>query len=374
MRPYFLALAFVCSGCDYYSVLSTQVGEHVVYHWDADTWAAENQQLCGGTAKAADRFVAGISAYYGWTLPQDGPTIEYFWDRALTKSQCSPLDASACVRTGLAPVVFSYSPFDTHELAHTVESGHHHSRFINEGFAARWQSGLGGGEDTLRTTETFLSEDQLRAQFYADRADVLYESAFTWWFALETTYGPAKMADFIAELDGPAPADHIEPALQRVFGISVAESVALAESLAGLAIEDPACEFAGLPTLVWHEDEPFVVDHEDARCEDSDVMSVQGPRASWLVTLEFPVPVELDVRVTAPQGDLTQKQLLMAKCDIAVSLDWPSYDTLTAKPPDAPTISRHLDGRYVASLIGVVTADGSVEFPRAVFEKPQSQP
>lgn len=373
MRLDVLALAFVCSGCDY-AVLSTQVGEHVVYHWDADARAAENQQLCGGTVKAADRFVAGVSAHYGWTLPQDGPTTEYFWDRALMKSMCPSYSRGCVTHKG---TVFTYHPFHTHELAHTAKGGHGHSPFINEGFATRWASGLVSAGITPVTTPDFFNEDQLRAQLDMDDASsVDYPSAFTWWVALETTYGPAKMTDFIIELDnGPVSTRHVEHALQRVFGISLAESAALAEDLPELELEDPACEFDGLPTLVWHEDDPFIIEREGASCEDSDIVSVQGRRASWLVALEFPnQPVELDLYVTAPEDSRTQKALLMAECDITMNLDYPSYDTLSAWALDAPARSRHLSGRYVASLVGVIAADGAVEFPRVVFEAPQPQP
>src|SRR5690242_11562819 len=112
-----VGLAFACGGCEQYS---TQVGEHVVYHWNVAAWAAEDEQLCGGTVKAADRFVAGVANYYGWSLPKDGPTIEYFWDRGLRRG-CM---ADSCTEAILAGAqVFSYQPLQTHELAHTAPGG-----------------------------------------------------------------------------------------------------------------------------------------------------------------------------------------------------------------------------------------------------------
>jgi hypothetical protein len=364
-----LVLLFMYSGCDY-TEYSTQVGEYVVYHWNARAWAAEDEQLCGGTVKAADRFVAGIANYYGWPLAEHGPTIEYFWDRALTKSACAWLDGSACELSLGSPVVFSFQPFHAHELAHTTKGGAGHSAFINEAFAVRWQSGVIAGDYTAPTVPDFVSEDELRAQFEVDFGPEIDPSmGFTWWVALETTYGPAKMAELIAELDSSSVRD-VERALQRVFGISLAESAAIAQDFPEVSIDDPVCTFDGLPTLVWNEDEPLVIDRGDARCEDDDLISMGGQRANWLVALEFPEPgVEVEVRVTAPEGELSQKELVMATCNDELTYDWMSYDTFDAEAPATPGTLRHLSGHYVGGLVGVIAADGSVEFPRVVIEE-----
>src|SRR5262245_16564946 len=119
MRPLLVTALVITCGCDY-TVFATQAGEHVMYHWDIEKWAAEDERLCGGTAAAADQLVVAISTYYGWSLPGSGPTIEYFWDRQLARNSCS--DTSQCEDRGR--VVFTYQPFDTHELAHTARGGH----------------------------------------------------------------------------------------------------------------------------------------------------------------------------------------------------------------------------------------------------------
>jgi hypothetical protein len=364
-----LALAFMCSSCDY-TQYSTKAGEHVVYHWDADAWAAEDEQLCGGTVQAADRFVAGIANYYGWPLGQQGPTIEYFWDRALTTSACTWIDGAACEVEIVSPMVFSFQAFDSHELAHTAKGGTGHAAFVNEAFAARWTSGVIAGDYTFPTSPNFIGEDQLRAQLkmgFVAQVDMFM--GLTWWVALETTYGPAKMAEFIAELDTTSARD-VERALQQVFGISLAESAALAEALPSVAIDDPVCTFDGLPTLVWSEDEQLVIDRTDARCEDDDLISMAGQRAKWLVALEFPEhEVEVTVHVTAPEGDLIQKMLVVATCNGELTHGELSYDPLSADPPDSPGTPRRLGGHYVAGLVGVIAADGSVAFPRVVIEE-----
>jgi hypothetical protein len=65
----------------------------------------------------------------------------------------------------------------------------------------------------------------LRAALEAnDSEDFSYGYAFTWWLALELEYGPAKMAEFVAEIEGAASADEVEHALRRVFGISLASN------------------------------------------------------------------------------------------------------------------------------------------------------
>jgi hypothetical protein len=364
-----LLLAFVCSGCDY-EVYSTQAGEHVVYHWDAGAQAATDMPLCGGTVKAADRFVAGIANYYGWTLAEDGPSIDYFWDRALAKSVCSGFGAGDCSPTLLGNAdVFTQEPFHSHELAHTANGGHIQPAFISETFATRWHSGVITRIYTLQTTRTFLSEDQLRAQFELDNLEVDKFAGFTWWVALETTYGPAKMADFIAELES-SPGE-VERAMQRVFGISLAESAALAEALPPAAIDDPACQFDGLPTLVWNPGEPLVIDRGEARCEDDDIISIGGKKATWLVALEFPeAPVTVEVRLLGPVDVLQSSMMVMGPCNGELTYAQISFDSYNNRDLDAVGEVESLRGRHVASLVGEYDpTDGSVEFPRVVFEE-----
>jgi hypothetical protein len=368
MRAPSLVLAFVCSGCDF-EVYSIEAGEHVLYHWDASAQAAHDMPLCGGTVKAADRFVAGIADYYGWTLGEDGPSIDYFWDGVLAKSVCGH-GAGDCARALLGPAdVFTQKPFCSHELAHTAKGGIGHSAFINEAFATRWHSGVVTRIYTLQTTPTFLSEDQLRAQFELGSLEVDRFAGLTWWVALETTYGPAKMAEFIAELDS-SPGE-VEHAVQRVFGISLAESAALAEALPAVAIDDPACEFDGLPTLVWNPGEPLVIDRGEARCEDDDIITIGGQQAAWLVALEFPeAPVTVEVRLVGSLDVLQSTMMVMGPCNGELSYSQESFDWYDNDDLDTVGAVRSLGGRHVASLVGEYDAsDGSVDFPRVVFEE-----
>jgi hypothetical protein len=362
-------LASVCSSCDY-EMYSTQTGEHVVYHWDASAQAAEDMPLCGGTVKAADRLVAGIADYYGWTLGADGPSIEYFWDRALAKSVCNGHGVVNCTKALLGPAdVFTEEAFHSHELAHTAKGGLGHSAFINEAFAVRWESGVVARVATLQTTPTFLSEDQLRAEFELGRLEVDRFAGFTWWVALETAYGPAKMAEFIAELD--ASPGEVELAVRRVFGITLAQSAALAEALPAVAIDDPACEFDGLPRLVWNPGEPLVIDRGVARCEDDDIITIGRQQATWLVALEFPeAPVTVEVRLEGSVDVLRTTMMVMGPCNGELSYSQQSYDWYDNDDRDTVGAVRSLGGRHVASLVGEYDAtDGSVEFPRVVFEE-----
>lgn len=354
----------MCSGCDY-QVYSTQAGKHITYHWDADVLTAQGTRLCGGTVEAADRYVAGIADHYGWTLAGDGPTIEYFWDQELTTSVCSSLHGSACTSFLGNPSVFTYRPLDGHELAHTT-NGHTNSAFINEAFASRWQSGA-TGNSIFQTTPTFPNEAQLRAQLeWGAHVDI--NSGFTWWVALETTYGPAKMGEFIDELEMASVRD-VERALQRVFGISLAESGALAEALPPMSIEDPICHFAGLPTLVWNG-EPLIIDLDDARCEDADIVTLEGNRASWMMAIEFPEPeIDVEVRVTVSDGDPVQKDLMLVPCNGDPLYGPASYYAFDPEPADEPGDQWSVGGRYVANLVGVLKPDGSIEFPRAVIQE-----
>jgi hypothetical protein len=365
-----LAIGFVITcGCDY-TVFASQVGKHVVYHWDVATWAEEDERLCGGTATAADQLVVAISTHYGWPLSDKGPTIEYFWDRQLTGGSC-PSKASECVEGG--QVVFAYQPFATHELAHTAHGGHGNLPFIEEGLASRWQSGMVDFGHTFLTSATFYSETELRAQLemripqHTEQLD--YQRGMTWLVALETAFGPAKVGVFIDQLGWLSSPEDVERALQKVFGISLAESAALAESLPEGTVDDPVCEFANLPTWVLTDDpgHSVYVDRGEAHCGDDDLVSIHSQRAIWLFAIELPESgIGLNVDVSLPDGvKLYRQAMTLATCNGKVDVDWlpfmifqPGYGSETVL----------LHGRHVGALIGEIAADGSVELPRVSFE------
>src|SRR5690606_38765308 len=254
------ALTLLCGGCDY-TVLSTEVGEHVVYHYDADA-----NQMCGATVATADRFVEMIPAHYGLPHATNGPNIEYFWEvDGLIRNAC-PRDKRACVWFLLSGfTVFSGDPLCAHELAHTARGGHGLPPLINETFAWRWESALLSPNAPPNTELSFVNEAELRDHLERSSSDADVLRGFTWLIALEITYGPEKHGEFITELGESASAKDVEAAVQRVFGLSLAESVTLAASQPTLTVAEPACKLQGLPTLVW-DGEPLVIDLEGARC------------------------------------------------------------------------------------------------------------
>jgi hypothetical protein len=338
----------------------------VVYHWDTEKWAAEDERLCGGTAAAADQLVVAISMHYGWSLSGSGPTIEYFWDRQLARSSCS--GTTQCVD---GRVVFTYMPFDTHEIAHAAQGGHGNLPFINEGLASRWQSGMVDFGPTYLTSATFLSEAQLRAQLELripqDTGRIDYQRGMTWLVALETAFGPAKVGEFIGQVGWLSSPDDVERALQRIFGISLAESAALAEAVPEGTVDDPVCEFANLPTWTL-TDEPgdlVYVDRGEARCDDDDLLSIHSQRATWLFALELPQStLSVDVEVSLPAGVVLYRQMVtLAACNGKVDIDWLPF--MVFDPGYTETLLVH--GRHVGALIGEVKPDGSVELPRVSF-------
>jgi hypothetical protein len=373
MRSLFVIGLVTTCGCDY-TTFATQAGEHVLYHWDVAEWAAEDERLCGGTAAAADQLVVAISTYYGWPLAQEGPTIEYFWDRQLAPSACS--NTSRCVEGGR--VIFTYQPFDTHELAHTAHGGHGNLPFIEEGLASRWESGMVDFGPISLTSATFLSEAQLRDQLemriLQDLDQLDYQRGMTWLVALETAFGPAKVGEFIDQLGWSSSPDDVERALQKVFGISLADSAALAEAVPEGTVDDPVCEFSNLPTWLL-TDEPgdvIAVDRGEAHCDDADLLSIHSQRATWLFAIELPEPViSLDVEVTLPAGAKLDRQLVtLAPCNGKVDVEWMPF--MVFDPGHPETVLVH--GRHVGALIGEITSDGSVELPRVVFEVQENPP
>jgi hypothetical protein len=367
MRSLLVIALIITCGCDY-TVFATQAGEHVVYHWDVAAWDAEGERLCGGTAAAADQLVVAISTHYGWSLPEAGPTIEYFWDRELTRISCSD-PGSECTDSGR--VVFAYAPFNTHELAHTAQGDHGNLPLIAEGFASRWQSGMVDFGPTYLTSATFFSEAELRAQLELrqDIADQLdYQRGMTWLVALETAFGPAKVAEFIDQLGWLSSLDDVERALQRVFGISLAESVVLAEAIPEGTVDDPVCEFANLPTWTL-TDEPghsVYVDRGEAHCDDVGLISIIGQRAIWLFAVELPESViSLHIDASLPAGvKLDRQDVTLSTCNGKVDVE--SMPFMVFSPGYPETVLLH--GRHVGALIGEIAADGSVELPRVSFE------
>ncbi|PRQ05564.1 hypothetical protein ENSA7_44540 [Enhygromyxa salina] len=362
----------VCSHC---TELPTEVGEHVIYHWD-DSEA----RLCGGTVPTVDRFLEAVGGYYGWSPDDLGPGVEYFWDEELALSACSWLGASGCEsRVLVRPHVFSKHPVDTHELAHATRGGHgrpalRYPAFINEAFASRWGSSVIEINVPFLTWPEFLSTAELRAALEVNDATKLdYGLAFTWWVALETTYGPAQMADFILELDGATTADDVERATRRVFDISLAESAALAESLPEAAIDDPVCEFEGLPTFTW-TGPPLVLEHSDAHCDDRDIVNMGPHRGSWMFALEFSDTwTPFYVTLTLPPGvEPFGQTIFLEGCagELEFADRLPYVASVGAGGPSGT--SRwpwHLRGRYVGHLVSFIDPDGAVVLPRVAFER-----
>jgi hypothetical protein len=377
-RSHLLPAMLACVCCDY-NVLSTEVGEHVVYHWDSS-----ERQLCRGTAKAADRFVESIPAYYGRPFGGVGPKIEYFWDDgALARSACAvsfvptASDVACMLARRSSFAVLAAAPLHTHELAHTAEGGNRHPSIIVEGFATRWESALIDRGPTLRTAPHFLSEAEFRAQLHLSQAELDETGAqmgAQWWIALETHFGPAKVGEFIVELGKSAAAENVDVALQAALGITLAESVVLAANLPELTIDDPACEFRGVPTFVW-SGETLTIEREDARCKDDDIINLASDRVIWLFALEFPESGGLvDVHVNVPFGsaDPQRSGVNWAACDGDVNIGaWSSVDYHSARYPDADPTPRYMSGHYVAALVGVIETNGSISFPHTIIEEPQ---
>jgi hypothetical protein len=350
------------------TAFATQAGQHVVYYWDAAEWADDDERLCGGTVAAADQLVEAISTHYGWALSHRGPTIEYFWDRQLAKYWC-PTTTTACTDDGL---IFTNEPFDTHELAHAAQGEHGSLPFIEEGFASRWQSAMVDSGSTFLTSATFLTEDQLRAQLEMqlpqDKDQLDYQLAMTWLVALEAAFGPAKLAEFIEQPGSSSSADDVERALQRVFGITLAESAALAENLPESTVDDPVCEFADLPTWVLSGEpgDTVYVDRGAADCADDDLISIQSRRASWLFAVELPETLtHVNVEVTLPAGVESYIEIVtLVTCNGKPDADWLQFMTFHTGYPS----SLFLQGRQVGALIAEVAPDGTVQLPRVSFE------
>ncbi|KIG14227.1 hypothetical protein DB30_06976 [Enhygromyxa salina] len=248
--------------------------------------------------------------------------------------------------------------------------------FINEAFASRWESAvIQGGVVGYATQPEFLSAAELRAALDVnDPTKVNYALALTWWVALESTYGPSKMAEFILALDGVTSAKGVERATRRVFGISLAESAAIAESLPESAFDDPACALEGLPTFTW-TGLPLVLERSEPRCEDDDIINFSNDTVGWLFALEFPdEPKPYSVSVTVPSGtDPITQSIFVVPCEGELDAVYgPPYiaaDATDGGDPNWQPWPWHLRGRYVGHLRSMRDEAGDFVFSRVVFER-----
>jgi hypothetical protein len=351
------------ASCDV-EVLSTRAGEHVTYYWNAD-----ERRLCGGTVIYADRLAETMVAHYGMSLDGDtGPTVEYFWGVGGVGDSACPPDRHECVRA--TPTtrdrwrssIYADRAIYPHELAHAVLGVRDHGVpvFVNEGLAVRWQSQV-LGDEYAKSHPLLFDEAQLRAQI--DKWAALdstgdYEAAFSWFAALEVSFGHEKMADFMQSLGGLSSSDSVDEALRRTMGISLAQSVAIAANHPSVTFDDPVCEMEGVPTMQW-AGAPIVIDQRGARCADVDVVNWYDDVISIFI-LEFPDdPVQVNVTVTGARRAL----LVMLKCNggVASGQDHRFID------PNRPAREEQLDGRWVVSLAGDIDDDGIVFLPRVEF-------
>ncbi|PRP91926.1 hypothetical protein [Enhygromyxa salina] len=229
--------------------------------------------------------------------------------------------------------------------------------------------------DSLPSQPEFLSAAELRAALDVNDATKLnYALALTWWVALESTYGPAKMAEFILALDGVTSAKGVERATRRVFGISLAESAAIAESLPESAFDDPACALEGLPTFTW-TGLPLVLERSEPRCEDDDIINFSDDTVGWLFALEFPderTPYSVSVTVPSVTDPITQS-IFVVPCEGELDAVYgPPYIAAGATDggdPNGQAWSWHLQGRYVGHLHSMINEAGDFVFSRVVFER-----
>jgi hypothetical protein len=109
------------------------------------------------------------------------------------------------------------------------------------------------------------------------------------------------------------------------------------------------------------------VDRGEAHCDDDDLISIHGQRATWLFAIELPDSViSLDVNVSLPAGvKLDRQHVTLATCNGQVDVETMPFMVFS---PGYGSETVLLHGRHVGALIGEVTADGSVELPRVSFE------
>jgi hypothetical protein len=368
IAPLTTMLAWSSASCDF-EVLSSRAGEHVVYHWNAD-----EHWLCGGTVVYVDRLAEMMAGHYGMSLDADtGPTVEYFWGVGDLGFAACLHARGACVRTTPTTSnrwrssVYAERPIFPHELAHAVvgSRGHGIPIFVNEGMAVRWQS-LVLGDDYIITTPFLFDEAQLRAQI--DKLASLesisnYDAAYTWFAALELNFGREKMAEFMQSLNALSSSDKVDDALRRTMGISLAESVALAADYTGVSFDDPVCAMEGVPTIQW-VGAPIVIDRQDARCADEDVVN-WNDRVISIFILEFP-DVPVNVTVTGASEYLF---LQLQQCRGGGGASYGQQLELFAAK--GKTYKEELYGRWVASVGGDIDGEGTVFLPRVEIEPVQ---
>ena len=349
------ASAVALAGCDLVT-LSTATGEHVTYHWDPS-----EQHLCGGTVPYADRVVEAMLRHYGYSdAPGGGPTIEYFWSVSSIEADLCWTLSHACTlptpsgRARWSTSIFTTVPIHPHELAHAAIQFRHHGipSFLGEGMATQWgDSALAGPQREPRPLA--LDEAEIRDRIdrvLTDEAD--YAAAYAWWRALEVRFGGAKMGDLAAALDFRSSSGDVDAALRATLGITLAESVALAQAQALTYDDSVDCRVEGLEEFVW-SGEDLRLDRGGAACSDTDIVNWNA-RVAWPFVLEVPSWTEVEIQIDEAGPS---QGLHLVEC--------------RGQPDPTPNIlvggnvshTRALEGRYFGYLLGDLSDDGAVTLP-----------
>src|SRR5689334_3500328 len=116
----------------------------------------------------------------------------------------------------------------------------------------------------------------------------------------------------------------------------------------------------GVPTIQW-AGTPIVIDKQDARCADEDVIN-RGTRVISIFVLEFPNDLE-PVKVTV-SGASEQLALKTQRCYGGTALGGEFVEFFAVGTWNGA----NLRGRWVASLLGDIDDDGRVSLPRVEIQ------
>jgi hypothetical protein len=280
--------------------LETAAGRHVVVHWDPNEY-----QLCGGTIAHIDSLLEIEAQTYGVDLPA-APNTEIYWttDRTLVANACW-LEVGACnlhLPNG-TNMLLSSEVVDLHELAHTVNltgTGLDLPSFFAEGFANRWEAGLG---TWAQTDKIFYRGDLTYSQVLAWLAPAripteAYGRAGFLWSWLEAEFGPHAMREFARRINMFSSIAKIEREFQATFGITLETAVDRSRGTPLMVFDSPPCSMTHLPTLVW-TGEPLVLSTGPSTCAAADVVNQMG--AARYARLELgDVWREYSLEVTGP--------------------------------------------------------------------------
>jgi hypothetical protein len=282
-------------------------GEHVV------VLADPGLELCGGTMRHMDDFVARLSDHFGVTPPTGAERIRFTWtdDEDRLAETCGLGGIIGCTE---GDHVYSLSVPHNHELVHSMayRLAGLTRPFFAEGLANAYQGYRGGPVPAHWADETTVGLDELVKLSVPEFVGIegAYEKAGRFTAYLIAQHGMAKYLELYAALAASPELADLDAVFQEVLSVTFTESAAAFGPPWDKSGYDPLLTECDAPEIAW--DGQLLEMEEYIRCEDEHVI---GPyfredlapthTIAANYTIDIPVDGMYELRLAGNDGEAT---------------------------------------------------------------------